>query len=118
MVGRSNIYNIVFLEVLLSDSVKIESALRAFICFITNLLKNFYSCLARIRLISSQRLKLNRARFCYSRFTFMLWWSQSGSNRRPSACKADALPAELWPLLTDPLDTVSGLLASGGSGWT
>jgi hypothetical protein len=26
------------------------------------------------------------------------WWSQSGSNRRPSACKADALPAELWPL--------------------
>src|SRR3990167_893061 len=27
-----------------------------------------------------------------------LRWSQSGSNRRPSACKADALPAELWPL--------------------
>ena len=27
------------------------------------------------------------------------WWSQSGSNRRPSACKADALPAELWPLI-------------------
>ena len=26
------------------------------------------------------------------------WWSQAGSNRRPSACKADALPAELWPL--------------------
>ena len=25
------------------------------------------------------------------------WWSQAGSNRRPSACKADALPAELWP---------------------
>ena len=24
-------------------------------------------------------------------------WSQSGSNRRPPACKADALPAELWP---------------------
>ena len=29
-----------------------------------------------------------------------IWWSQSGSNRRPSACKADALPAELWPLHT------------------
>src|SRR3546814_8477706 len=26
-----------------------------------------------------------------------LWWSQSGSNRRPPACKAGALPAELWP---------------------
>src|SRR5690554_1947075 len=26
-----------------------------------------------------------------------LWWSWSGSNRRPSACKADALPAELQP---------------------
>ena len=25
------------------------------------------------------------------------WWSQSGSNRRPPACKAGALPAELWP---------------------
>ena len=27
------------------------------------------------------------------------WWSLSGSNRRPSACKADALPAELRPQL-------------------
>jgi hypothetical protein len=26
------------------------------------------------------------------------WWSQTGSNRRPPACKAGALPAELWPL--------------------
>ena len=25
------------------------------------------------------------------------WWSQTGSNRRPSGCKPDALPAELWP---------------------
>ena len=25
------------------------------------------------------------------------WWSQAGSNRRPPACKAGALPAELWP---------------------
>ena len=28
---------------------------------------------------------------------FGLWWSQAGSNRRPPACKAGALPAELWP---------------------
>ena len=27
-----------------------------------------------------------------------IWWSQTGSNRRPHACKARALPAELWPL--------------------
>ena len=25
-------------------------------------------------------------------------WSQAGSNRRPPACKAGALPTELWPL--------------------
>ena len=35
------------------------------------------------------------------------WWSQSGSNRRPPACKAGALPAELWPRTRQ---------ASGGSG--
>ena len=28
------------------------------------------------------------------------WWSQTGSNRRPEACKATALPTELWPRLT------------------
>ena len=27
------------------------------------------------------------------------WWSQTGSNRRPQACKASALPTELWPRL-------------------
>jgi hypothetical protein len=27
-----------------------------------------------------------------------IWWSQTGSNRRPPACKAGALPTELWPL--------------------
>ena len=27
-----------------------------------------------------------------------VWWSQTGSNRRPHACKARALPTELWPL--------------------
>ena len=30
------------------------------------------------------------------------WWSQPGSNRRPSGCKPDALPAELWPLPDPP----------------
>ena len=27
-------------------------------------------------------------------------WSQPGSNRRPPACKAGALPIELWPRKT------------------
>ena len=27
--------------------------------------------------------------------TLEIWWVVTGSNRRPSACKADALPAEL-----------------------
>ena len=40
------------------------------------------------------------------------WWSWSGSNRRPSACKADALPAELQPLpAPEPRPK------RGGSGW-
>src|SRR5919112_1864962 len=38
------------------------------------------------------------------------WWSQTGSNRRPQACKASALPTELWPLLK------SGLLMVGREG--
>jgi hypothetical protein len=33
-----------------------------------------------------------------TRRTIPIWWSQTGSNRRPPACKAGALPAELWPL--------------------
>jgi hypothetical protein len=36
----------------------------------------------------------------YSSLTERTWWSQTGSNRRPHACKARALPAELWPLST------------------
>jgi len=32
-----------------------------------------------------------------ARFASEGWWSQTGSNRRPHACKARALPAELWP---------------------
>ena len=31
------------------------------------------------------------------RYYFDVWWSQAGSNRRPLACHASALPAELWP---------------------
>ena len=30
------------------------------------------------------------------------WWSQTESNRRPPACKAGALPTELWPRIAVP----------------
>ena len=33
----------------------------------------------------------------FSRFASEGWWSRSGSNRRPQACKARALPTELRP---------------------
>ena len=53
------------------------------------------------------------------------WWSQTGSNRRPPACKAGALPAELWPLPASekfsPPDTPHAELhawVSGGPGRT
>ena len=38
------------------------------------------------------------------------WWRMTGSNRRPPACKAGALPAELIP--------PGKPLRDGGSGWT
>jgi hypothetical protein len=51
------------------------------------------------------------------------WWSQTGSNRRPHACKARALPAELWPQRrrASPKDRPgkeSARLANGGPGKT
>ena len=36
-----------------------------------------------------------------------IWWSQTGSNRRHPACKAGALPAELWPQQTCSLHRTS-----------
>jgi hypothetical protein len=36
------------------------------------------------------------------------WWSQTGSNRRPHACKARALPTELWPLRPCPAGAGTG----------
>ena len=42
-------------------------------------------------LITSQLLY----QLSYTGTVFKKWWRMTGSNRRPSACKADALPAEL-----------------------
>ena len=46
------------------------------------------------------------------------WWSQTGSNRRPPACKAGALPTELWPRTVAATRTVSGIRWCGGPGKT
>lgn len=45
---------------------------------------------------------------------YQYWWSQSESNRRPPACKAGALPIELWPLYMWARTPVF----PGGSGWS
>ena len=64
----------------------------------------FRGRLFRGRVGPSSPKRLRRARFalrlrgCATRSPKgEAWWSQTGSNRRPHACKARALPAELWP---------------------
>ena len=44
------------------------------------------------------RPKVDGHRICSDEPITGKWWSLSGSNRRPEACKATALPAELRPL--------------------
>ncbi|MEY2533165.1 MAG: hypothetical protein QOF29_1075 [bacterium] len=41
-------------------------------------------------------------------FAGLFEWSQPGSNRRPPACKAGALPAELWPRARPSVAAVAG----------
>ena len=45
--------------------------------------------------------KLIIPRSRYRPFRMKGWWSQTDSNRRHPACKAGALPTELWPLTPD-----------------
>ena len=52
----------------------------------------------RTRLIPLRSLELVRRELDTKETPANLQWSQPGSNRRPPACKAGALPAELWPL--------------------
>src|ERR1700685_1395346 len=49
-----------------------------------------------------QRARYQRARRSEAGIASEGWWSQTGSNRRPHACKARALPAELWPRTRTP----------------
>jgi hypothetical protein len=72
--------------------------------YFTKLLKNFPTVLRNTKditrcyhllLITASTNLVSAENYRYTGF----WWSQSGLNRRPPACKAGALPAELWPLL-------------------
>ena len=56
--------------------------------------------LSRNELIELHRTDRNRSirrRNAHPPLRQHAWWSQTGSNRRPHACKARALPTELWP---------------------
>ena len=60
----------------------------------------FWPALGRVPSLRCQDHRLRRSRGgirCSSITDETGWWSQTGSNRRPHACKARALPAELWP---------------------
>jgi hypothetical protein len=47
------------------------------------------------------RLQTSSDKRCQRTISFsMRWWRQTGSNRRPPACKAGALPTELCPRLS------------------
>ena len=54
-----------------------------------------HACLRRQRMRSDVSRTAIKGVKCLGNQT--IWWSQTGSNRRPHACKARALPAELWP---------------------
>ena len=44
------------------------------------------------------------------------WWSQTESNRRHPACKAGALPTELWPLSGSNTGELSTIVVAGPAG--
>ena len=74
---------------------------RAAICYTTQL--GSISSLRCQKTRNPLSIQTSRMRSDVSRTTVQdlgdqtIWWSQTGSNRRPHACKARALPAELWP---------------------
>ena len=70
-----------------------------FFLLLSRLLKNFYYLRSLKDQIKSFSFK--------NALIWLLWWRLTGSNRRPPACKAGALPAELNPHLS-----------YGGSGWS
>ena len=84
-----------------------------------------YSLFTMSRLSVIPRSRLSRGGIRSTSFTDAfgcspvagVWWSQTGSNRRPQACKASALPTELWPPKSTRLTRCrAGLLMVGREG--
>ena len=68
------------------------------------LLKN--SRLSQAILASTTKQPFSKAALVLSKG---VWWRMTGSNRRPPACKAGALPAELIPRVMDGMVGLVGL---------
>jgi hypothetical protein len=68
-------------------------------CFRGRIVEHAARRTARLRPIGLRRGSLRYDRLAEPKLASASegWWSQTGSNRRPHACKARALPAELWP---------------------
>jgi hypothetical protein len=60
-------------------------------------------------------VKLDSSSIHNSQIIFGRWWRQTGSNRRPEACKATALPTELCPQLAS--SQASGLCPTSHTIW-
>ena len=71
-----------------SDNLRLLLIIGFFLLY-SRLLKNFYY----LRSLKDQIKPLSFSK----RFDLASWWRLTGSNRRPPACKAGALPAELNP---------------------
>ena len=54
-----------------------------------------------VKELSSLRKKLVYVTSASLQVLHLTWWRHADSNRRPSACKADALPTELCPRLLE-----------------
>ncbi len=67
-----------------------------------NRVEPHFSLFREVRRLTSKKCGSTLFNFCSKTHSLatefsQTWWSQTGSNRRPPACKAGALPAELWP---------------------
>src|SRR6476661_9671601 len=99
-------------EVHLTQSNMLLAARSAMKRFPLTTLIQLYELLKNSRLAPGNPGDNNKEASCEAALVLrdVVWWRMTGSNRRPPACKAGALPAELIPQdLAKQRD--------GGSGW-
>ncbi len=84
---------------MLAEHTQVNSAVKR--CYGT--IKSHQERIQCLNMFSLHNVKILNRIILYSETCFLSsklivnWWSQTGSNRRPQACKASALPIELWP---------------------